>query len=162
MIPNYKVVAYPKKSNVYDADSFRKSLSVDMGFGIVYHPKGHRLFGCDAAEKNPKKKCHVGPDCDGCGGTRSNGSIKKEKAASKIAKEWLIEVVQESHHFLLYPRGPARGLDKYGRILAEWVAVMEDGTEIHIANELIKRGWAIPYGGEHGLTKPCAETRYPA
>lgn len=105
---------------VVDGDTL--VLKIDLGFKIEVE-QTVRLYGVDAPEV--------------IGETREAGLAAKSAVVSMLALESVGKMLVRTHK-------PAKK-DKYGRYVAEITFVNASGTTLSLNEQLIARGFAVPY-----------------
>lgn len=165
--PRWSVIAYPGPTQLYDADSFSRSLGVHMPLGVSWGvtkgkgPKGHRLLGVDTPELAPRKTCVLKSSrkpCSHCGPhwKRPLTGLLAEKAKAATAKTSIRAMIadpQFSYLEIVTSNADGHGgLDKYGRILGSWILHYDGKPSVDVGQWLLDHALAVAYDGG---TKTC-------
>lgn len=116
---------------VYDADTITIAAKLPLKEESPLYRFSVRLLGIDAPEM------------------KGVGVSSEEKAAAKLAQEFVAELVMNKYVTLKNIQN-----EKYGRVLADVYI-----GDVHLNNLLLKERYAVPYGGA-SKEKPAYWLRY--
>ena len=98
---------------------------------------------CTIVFYSNKELCHAKVRLLGIDTPEIKGKTEQEKAKAVVARDALSALILNQVVIL-----SNTGIEQWGRILADiWL------RDIHVNNYMLKEGHAVPYGGQHGLTK---------
>jgi len=126
----YDVIPY----SVYDGDTFRGEIIIDLGFGEYLHKKASfRTNGLDTPETKTQRKLPM---------TLRKKHRQAGLLVKAFAKELILDknVVIETH----------KSTDKYGRVLGDLIIDYNGKKNVSYSEMMIQKGYAKPY---HGGTK---------